>query len=382
MTNTISVNLRRLRKLRNLTQDALADAAGISRVAYRSIETGKSTPRSSTVEALAEALKTDVFALVAQVPTPKTMRFRAHKTLTAQERAEREQIVFNTMNWLTDFNELEMMLGEQTDSVLSGKGKIPSNIAGYAEKLRRKAFGVECRDCLPDICDILENGGVKVRTVKSGIAGFFGFCLGTDDGGPAIAVNVADEIPVERRIFTTAHELGHLVLHGNSFDPDVVAEDEKEEKEADRFASHFLMPNDQFEEEWSKNRGLHWVDRVLKTKRAFRVSWMTILYRLCDNGQADRAKIFWQFKSAYESRTGRELSFKREPDAEAPPPSPIRLSQEPVRLTDFDFCEDRFERLVRQALEDDEISVSRAAEMLEMSIGDVQNMLLDWEAQA
>jgi len=44
------------------------------------------------------------------------------------------------------------------------------------------------------------------------------------------------------------------------------------------------------------------------------------------------------------------------------------------------ICEERFERLVRQALEADEISVSRAAEMLGKSVAEVRDLLLDWEA--
>ncbi|MFZ4395961.1 MAG: helix-turn-helix domain-containing protein [Kiritimatiellia bacterium] len=380
MSNAMPANLRRLRKLRRLTQEALADAAGISRVAYRSIETGVATPRSGTVEALARALGSDVFALVASAPRAKMVRFRANKVLTAQERADREQLVIETMNWLVDFNELEKRLGERIPAVLPKKSPASIDVAKHAEDVRRKTFKVECRGCLPDVCDVLEQGGVKVRTAKFGMDGLFGFCIGVEDGGPAIAVNVDDGIPVERMIFTAAHELGHLVLHQDSFDPCVEKEDAKQEKEATVFASHFLMPDDQFQEEWSNNRGLHWVDRILKTKRTFRVSWMTVLYRLRDNGDADINTLFKQFQSEYERKTGQELSFVKEPDFTNAPASALRKSQEPARLTEFDFCEDRFERLVRQALEADEISVSRAAEMLGKSVAEVRDLLLDWEA--
>jgi len=126
--------------------------------------------------------------------------------------------------------------------------------------------------------------------------------------------------------------------------------------------------------------GLHWVDRILKTKRTFRVSWMTVLYRLRDNGDADINTLFKQFQSEYERKTGQELSFVKEPDSTNAPASALRKSQEPARLTEFDFCEDRFERLVRQALEADEISVSRTAEMLGKSVAEVRDLLLDWEA--
>ena len=55
-------------------------------------------------------------------------------------------------------------------------------------------------------------------------------------------VNVRERIPVERRIFSAAHELGHLILHLNAYDVSKEVENEKEETDANLFAAHFLMP--------------------------------------------------------------------------------------------------------------------------------------------
>ncbi len=43
--NELAINLMRLRKLNGLTQQAAADAAGISRAAYRNLEKGDPEPR-------------------------------------------------------------------------------------------------------------------------------------------------------------------------------------------------------------------------------------------------------------------------------------------------------------------------------------------------
>ena len=51
---TLPLNLRRLRDEKNLSQSDVAERAGISRVAYRSIETGESAPRSSTLARIAD----------------------------------------------------------------------------------------------------------------------------------------------------------------------------------------------------------------------------------------------------------------------------------------------------------------------------------------
>lgn len=379
MTKPLSINLRRFRAMRNLTQAAAAEKAGISRIAFRDIETGKAEPRVATLEAIASAVGTDVFTLIAKTPEPKTLRFRAHSTLSAQERAERQQMIVDTLEWVADFNELEGLLKERPKVRVEPAGRRPSDIGRFAESIRRDRFNISCEDCVPNVCDVLEQGGVKVRIVQSHIKGLFGFSVGSSDGGPAVAVNTADTIPVERQIFTAAHELGHLILHQDSFNPEVEKEDDQQEKEADLFASHFLMPQDAFKAEWDRNMGLHWVDRVLKTKRTFRVSWKTVLYRLCELGQANQKTVFWQFPAAFKQRTGKALNYKREPELSAQA-STHRPAEEPVRLSAYDFYEDRFARLVRQALIKNEISVSRSAEMLRMSIMDTRELLAEWEA--
>jgi Zn-dependent peptidase ImmA (M78 family) len=61
-------------------------------------------------------------------------------------------------------------------------------------------------------------------------------------------------------------------------------EDAAQEKDADQFASHFLMPDDVFRSGWTEARGLPLFERVLKIKRIFRVSYRTVLYRLSEHG--------------------------------------------------------------------------------------------------
>jgi hypothetical protein len=55
-------------------------------------------------------------------------------------------------------------------------------------------------------------------------------------------------------------------------------------------------------------------------------------------------------------------------------------STEPFGLHRFDFFEDRFSRLTREAVEKDKISISRGAEILGISIEEMQDILRNWEA--
>lgn len=81
---------------------------------------------------------------------------------------------------------------------------------------------------------------------------FFGLSVLEKDKGPAIVVNNYERISTERTIFSAVHELGHLLMHLNSFDISENMENDKEEIEANIFASYFLMPDSGFKSEWRK----------------------------------------------------------------------------------------------------------------------------------
>jgi hypothetical protein len=200
---------------------------------------------------------------------------------------------------------------------------------------------------------------------------FFGLSVGPVDGGPAIAVNTEESIPIERQIFTAAHELGHLLLHSASYDADQAEEDAQQESEASMFASHFLMPNGGFRQAWSDSRGSDWVQSVLHTKRIFRVSYKTVLRRLIEEGATDDG-IYEKFSFAYGSLYNKQLKFKEEPDAY------VASRDEPSQLQRPDFIADRLGRLVMDALEKDLVTASRAAEILGISVSKVRERVEEW----
>jgi Zn-dependent peptidase ImmA (M78 family) len=196
---------------------------------------------------------------------------------------------------------------------------------------------------------------------------FFGMSIAQEDGGPVIAVNNSATITIERQIFTAAHELGHLLLHPNSYDSDQVKEKISEEKEADEFASFFLLPQEGFEKKWEETKGLHWIDRVLHTKRIFKVSYRIVLHRLVLQGNADES-IYQEFSVDYSKKYNHNLKAHFEPQG----------LQEPDGLVRADFMEDRLNRLVREAWEKDIISLSKAAEILSKPLADMQELVRSW----
>ena len=370
-TNPISQNIRRIRIGRGLSQEDAAVKAGISRNAYRSIETGRAEPRVSNLQGIARALSVALPELLAEPPHLSSVRFRSTNLRSGKAQARRDQLVVNVARWLKDFNALEESLGRKKpyvmDGLVDGLGDVSAgNRPIEAARKAREVLGLKDNEPIHDICGLLESAGVKVLTQGLPIEDLFGLSVASSDGGPAVVVNIRLDIPVERRIFTAAHEFGHLLLHPHTYNTEQVKEDAIEEDEAHLFAAHFLMPNKVFQDEWRNTCGLPFVDRVLHVKRIFHVSYMTVLYRLIDLGQVDREKIWMIFKTHWKRRSGKALTKK----------------VEPMPLADLDFLEDRLSRMVREAIESEKITISRGAEILGVNLIAMRDMIASWEVAA
>lgn len=378
MESTVGINLRRHRVANKLNQTELAKKAGISRNAYRGIETGKSQPKPETMEQLCAVLGIGVFDLLQRVPELHSVRFRATKTMTAQERAIRDQVIADAGIWLENYNELEALLGvkHQPSSLFSIRKRNPEAAAKQARVLLEINDGAAVRQ----LCDILERERIKLHFFQAQTEKVFGFCIGSDQGGPAVAVNIRKDISVERWIFTTAHELGHLILHANSFADTVSEEPQDEEDEANRFASEFLMPANAFAALWQETNGLDLFSRVMKIKRHFLVSYKVVLMRMRDEGLVDRS-IWPRFYSILKRKRDGRSTGKVEPlpqgrEAYA---SFWKRSREFHPLDEYEFYDDHLDGLVRQAFEKELISLGRAAEMLTLSTAEMRERSADWK---
>ncbi len=350
----LAQNVRRLRMAKDMSQPCLADIAGLSLPAIKNLELAKNEPRMRTVQAIAKALDVRLQELFIPVHELRTVRFRSEKRMQ-----NRENVLAEVGRWLDDFNYLEEILDKRIPfSLKPVREQCSRNDPIEAAGLCRKKLSLIPTGPIHDICGLLEHAGVKVFPVPMASDSFFGLSVGEEDGGPAVVVNVWERIPVERRIFSAAHELGHLMLHTDAYDVNQVGESKQEETEANRFAGHFLMPNEGFGQEWSDVAGLHFIDRVLKVKRIFRVSYKTVLSRLIEKDCVNES-IWLEFNLAFQQRFNRKLSFK----------------EEPFGMQRFDFIEDRFSRLAKEAVELDRISLSRGAEMLRISIEEIQELL-------
>lgn len=367
--DTLSANIKRYRSKKNLTQQDLSELSGISLPAIKNIERKKSLPRTNTLLVLSKVLDCRLQDLVKPVMELSSVRFRARKKMN-----RREQVLSQVSKWLNDFSFLESLLSDREEYkfdiiIQSRKKRSPKEFAEEA----RKVLGLKEDEPIHDICGLIESCGIKLLALPYSSDAFNGLSVGADDQGPAIIINTWERISIERQIFSTAHELGHLLMHLGDYNGDTHPEDKEQEKscekEADLFAGYFLMPEPGFNSGWAETYGMPFLDRVMKIKSIFKVSYKTVLYRLKQNGVVDNS-IWLRFKNLYEAKYNKKLAFKEEPFAEG---------SEPFGLKPFDFYADRLSRLVRRALEEDKISVSRAAEILNLSSQQMMERISEWE---
>ena len=162
---------------------------------------------------------------------------------------------------------------------------------------------------------------------------------------PVLVVN--DSHWGERQRLTMAHELGHMVLE--------VGAKVDDEPAAFRFAGAFLMPAEVLWAAMGKHRTSIGWSELFALKKLFGVSVQALTYRCKDLG------IFGptQFRRLFNEFS--RLGWRRPP------------YQEPYAMPGEE--PQRFERLCFRALAEDAISEAKAAELLEISVHELNQRM-------
>ncbi|MGQ4374791.1 ImmA/IrrE family metallo-endopeptidase [Streptomyces sp. SAS_267] len=145
----------------------------------------------------------------------------------------------------------------------------------------RRDWGMPAGPVADVIASIEEAGGwVVVRDLGSDLLD----AVSQWDGRQMPLILVNDRAPGDRCRFSVAHELGHLVMHT---EPGTAGE---QEKQADAFASEFLMPAADIRQSFAGGVDL---GRLAELKRVWRVSMSALLRRAVDlNILSD-----WQYRT-------------------------------------------------------------------------------------
>jgi len=248
----IGRRLRLARENAGVRQDQAAQHIGMSRPTLVSIEKGTRRVRIQELQALAHYYRISVNALL--------RREAVHTDLVPRFRRLRETEDVHTVEAIQLLNDL-VKAEVELENILGIKHRKPSpperginegNVIELAEQ-----HAQELRNWLglgsgpiADIFSVIElDLGIRLyqRRLSSGskVAGLFAYDPAV---GASILLNANH--PLERRIQSAAHELGHFV--GTRHVPEVLEDNEqclsREERYANAFGRGFLTPGKSFEE--------------------------------------------------------------------------------------------------------------------------------------
>jgi len=253
------------RKRRGLTLTRLAGLTGLSTRSVSLYENGHAEPAGDTLRLLAEALDVSPEFLrgpdADEIPAG-LVSFRAPSKMTARQRDR-----------ALSSGRVALLVDEWIDARFETPDADVPTLTGYdpesAAEVVRARWGVGQRP-VPNVLHLLEAHGVRAYSLAAADSALDAYSLHWR-GRPYIFLNTAKS--GERGRFDAAHELGHLVLHGEHVAPSRPAA----EAEANRFAAAFLMPRASVLAQGLRDAT---PDRIIDGKRVWKVAAMALAHRL------------------------------------------------------------------------------------------------------
>lgn len=278
-----SINLKIARESRGFSQKELSQKTRISQATLSKIEKGMVRLTDELVTKIAIALDYPTSFFCRQIASSEnsTLFFRKRQSMTAKQ--------LSTLD--NKINILSSVIDEMSDSIDIPPLSIPSLSPNNGVKVEEIAFRLRqylnvSQGPIDNIVSLLEQHGVIVVFLNLGeMEKFDGLTRYTTTNIPVIWINAG--MPNDRKRFSLAHELGHLVMHLR--EDDSLTKSEKElEEEANLFAGEFLMPTTSCRSDFFN---LKYKDLALK-KAYWKVSKAAIIHRAaqlnCINSKTEK----------------------------------------------------------------------------------------------
>ena len=306
----VGERLRIGRDLAGITQAALSRRVGVSAAAISQFESGAARPSPATLTLLADSLEIPQSFLARPLIDTHEGFFRSlRKTAVGARRHARAvaHVAHDVALHAANAGCLEppsvprfcLPLGASTEEI------------EHAAMLVRKEWGIPTGP-VDDIVGLLESRGVYVLRLPLSTAAVDAFSLPFSDH-PIIVLG-ADKNDRARSRFDGAHELGHLVIHGEQ-----IWGLKEVETQAHRFAAAFLMPSSEIREQLPSV--VDW-PRLFELKKYWQVSLAALLRRARDLERMTPATYLTAVKAA-SARGWRRV----EPVPIGPPEQPQLLTQ-------------------------------------------------------
>lgn len=322
--------LREARLIRGFTISELSEKIGVSKQAVSQFELGEYTPKPETMMSIINTLKfpKNFFYREFKEQYVGNTFFRANATTSKKSK----EIQFNKTllagyiyEYLSDYIEFpELNLPDATDFDSEWDNE---SIELLATKVR-KHWGIGDKP-ITNIVHLLEKNGIMVFSVDTDSQKVDAFCQHRT-GRPFIFLG-NDKQSAFRRQFDGGHELGHILIHKDIDNQDVLnkVEFKKMENQANRFASALLLPADAFAKTVTSTSLLHFVE----LKKYWNVSIAAMIYRCLDLQLIDESK----YTSLQKQMSMKKMRTKEPLDDVFPLQEPVVLKKSILMLLDNDI---------------------------------------------
>jgi len=256
--------LTQARRLAGLTKKAIALELNVSAVAVGQWESGTHPPRPDHVGRLAAVLEVPPAFLSGGRPYSRlessAAHFRSLRRTPVHQRAK--AIAFAEQVWELVYALEKRMQLPPVDLPGFTAGEVSAEPTAvhpiHAAQNLRRVWGLGTAP-IPHVVRLMEARGLIVTLVP-----FAGAATATVDAfstsqlpRPIVVLTPDRANDVYRHRFTAAHELGHLLLHGEALPGDPL-----QEKEADSFAAEFLTPGEAIKPELPSRMDLKALERL------------------------------------------------------------------------------------------------------------------------
>ncbi|MBI9013187.1 MAG: ImmA/IrrE family metallo-endopeptidase [Clostridiales bacterium] len=244
------------------------------------------------------------------------------------------------------------------DNKLSVENELAIEKIAYEQ---RRLFGIE--SSIPiNYYTCLSNIGLNILSYQLDNENLFGASSYSEESGSFIFVNTLHTISEERQIFSLIHELGHLIFHKNeymSIEHDPFYEKTRgniKEKVVDTFAGYFLLPRDLVQKYISERNGKV---KLNEMKNYFKVSLQALYislhkYKMISD---EKYRNFW--KEINQSGTK-------------------KIEHQPLDKESVIFKNEKLVGILRNLYLEDEISVNKISEILEISTIESRHLVKNW----
>lgn len=318
-------------------------------------ERGEDIPSSGVLLALSKALGVSLgYLLDTQEIVLSGVEFRTKANTSARDRAHVETEV---LEWIERYLQIEVVLDLDSAEWQCPVARLRKlREVGDAEKLAaevREKWDLGL-DPIPNMTELLEEKGLKVLTVPlpDRVSGFTCLVKRPKEQADSPVIVVNNRFPLERRRLTLGHELAHRLIEPGSLS------EKDEEKAANVFAGAFLMPREHLLREVGKHRNALGYKELIDLKRLYRVSGAALLMRLRQLDVISESILIYAFQSI-------ARGWRTQEPNELEPPEERGQRERALR----------FERLCYRALAEELISISKATELLRLSVQEVETGL-------